>query len=429
MHETLTVVILAAGQGTRMNSALPKVVHPIGNRPMLAHVIDVAKQLSPHEIHVVYGHGGDQVITHIDDSTINWCLQPEQLGTGHAVLQALPKIRDDDTVLILYGDVPLIRRQTLQNLLRVLDGCALSLLTVHKDSPDGYGRIIRDDHGGVRRIVEDKDANDNVRAISEINTGILSARAHDLKRWLAGINNNNVQAEYYLTDCVEMAVEEGQAVEAVVCGDFQEVLGINDKVQLAECERVYQHREVHRLMRSGVTVRDPARIDIRGKVIVGQDVKIDINVLLEGEVHIGDNVAIGPNCVIKDSKLGAGTQIKPNSIIEQAEVGERCLIGPFSRIHPEAQLADEVQIGNFVEVKKSMIERGSKVNQLSCIGDDVFIGSDTRLIAPVIVNNGVTIDAGSTITKDVPEHKLTLTRVRQQTIEGWERPKKQPKPC
>ncbi len=453
MDNGLTVVILAAGQGTRMKSKLPKVLHPLGGRPLLAHVVDTALQLTP-EIKVVYGHGGEQVAAQIKKPSLNWCRQDKQLGTGHALAQALPAIAPTQTVLVLYGDVPLIRVDTLADLLTASKNLSLCLLSVNLDNPLGYGRVIRDEQGRVSRIVEDKDANEAQKAIQEVNTGILAARAADLERWLGQVHNDNAKAEYYLTDCVELAVREGLSVDAVICDDSQEVMGINDKIQLAACERGYQKRQTEKLMIDGATLFDPARVDIRGKLTIGKDVSIDVNVVFEGEVNLGDEVKIGPNCLIKDSIIEAGTDIKANTVIENAKIGPGCELGPFTRIRPETRLGSDVHLGNFVEVKKSTIDDKSKVNHLSyvgdseigkrvnvgagtitCnydgaykhltrIGDDVFIGSDTQLIAPVSVAEGATIGAGSTITKDVPAHQLTLSRAEQVSIEGWQRPRK-----
>lgn len=453
MERNLAVVILAAGQGTRMNSVLPKVVHPIGGRPMLSHVIASAQRLSPQQIHVVYGHGGERVKHSLGNAQVQWCLQAEQLGTGHALMQALPEVEPQATVLVLYGDVPLIRGETLQLLLSHCEHYAISLLSVELEDPTGYGRIIREGHV-VHKIIEEKDASEAQRAISEVNTGILAAKAKDLDRWLGQITNDNAQGEYYLTDCIAQAVTEGGSVNAMVCTDAREVMGINDKCQLAACERTFQQRQAERLMRVGVTLLDPARVDVRGEVSVGSDVSVDINVIFEGKVALGDGASIGPNCILRDTVIGPGTRILANTVIEEATIGQRCEIGPFTRIRPATRLADEVRLGNFVEVKKSVIEDGSKVNHLSYIGDsevgrrvnvgagtitcnydgankhttrigdDVFIGSDTQLIAPVTVGDGATIGAGSTITKDAPENRLTLSRARQLSIEGWRRPRK-----
>ena len=354
-------------------------------------------------------------------------------------------------MVVLYGDVPLIREETLHKVLQALPGNALSLLTATLEKPEGYGRILRDEEGAVRGIVEEKDATENEKRISEINTGILSAGADELKRWLNKTYQNNIQGEYYLTDCTGLAVQEGSSIADVDCHDVEEVMGINDKRQLAACERVYQRRQAEYLMDQGVTLLDPARLDIRGKVVVGRDVSIDMNVILQGKIEIGDDVIIGANCIIKDSVIGTGTEIKPNSVIEQADIGDRCQVGPFTRIRPQTRLADAVHLGNFVEVKKSFIDTTSKVNHLTYIGDseigkrvnvgagtitcnydgankhrtrigdDVFIGSDTQLIAPIVLGDGATIGAGSTITKDAPEDQLTLSRAPQVTIEGWQR--------
>jgi bifunctional UDP-N-acetylglucosamine pyrophosphorylase/glucosamine-1-phosphate N-acetyltransferase len=454
MEKDLVIVVLAAGQGTRMKSAMPKVIHPIGGKPMLVHVIETARQLLPRDIYVVYGYGGDRVISEINQPGVHWCLQEKQLGTGHALSQALPKVSPEQTVLILYGDVPLIGAQTLKYLLQSLDSHALSLLSVELEDPIGYGRIIRDKQGMMCRIAEEKDATCEQKKISEINTGIMCAGAEDLARWLNKVQNNNSQGEYYLTDCVEVAVEENRTVNAVICHDAYEVMGINDKRQLAACERRYQQRETEQLMLSGVTLYDPSRVDIRGKLTVAQDISIDINVVFEGEVNLGNRVSIGPNCLIKNATIGDDTQIKANTVIEDAEIGVGCQIGPYTRIRPETYLADEVHLGNFVEIKKSSINKQSKVNHLSyigdsqvgkrvnvgagtitcnydgaykhatLIGDDAFIGSDTQFIAPVKVGNGATIGAGSTITKDAPDNQLTLSRADQISIDGWERPRK-----
>jgi bifunctional UDP-N-acetylglucosamine pyrophosphorylase/glucosamine-1-phosphate N-acetyltransferase len=438
-----------------MRSDLPKVLHPVGGRPLLGHVLEVAKGLSPESIHVVYGHGGEALISHFESQpSLNWCHQSPQLGTGHAVQQALPRIHPEANVLVLYGDVPLIRAETLSALLERLPGHGLSLLSVELDDPSGYGRVLRESEGAVRAIVEHHDAQGPEREITEVNTGILAARAGDLKRWLDGLDNANAQAEYYLTDCVAAAVGEGLAVTAMVCPDPQEVMGVNDKAQLAACERAYQRRQAERLMCLGVTLMDPERIDVRGEVTVGRDVTLDIDVILEGGVALGDGVHIGAHCIIRDTRISAGTVVRPFTVIERAELGERCQIGPYTRIRPDTRLADEVHLGNFVEVKKSFIDVRSKVNHLSYIGDslvgkrvnvgagtitcnydgahkhttrigdDVFIGSDTQLIAPVSVGDGATIGAGTTVTRDAPAGRLTLGRARQVSIEGWQRPRK-----
>ncbi len=452
MDTDLAIIILAAGQGTRMKSALPKVLHPIGGQPMLAHVIDTAEKLDPKDIYIVYGHGGERVISEVDGSSLHWCLQEEQLGTGHAVSQALPNILPEQTVLVMYGDVPLIRTGTLKNILLALGSNDLSLLSVKVNNPQGYGRIVRDNQGNVCQIIEEKDADNSVKDIKEVNTGILAADASALQRWLAKIRSHNAQGEYYLTDCIETAVSEGSTVAALVCPDHTEVMGVNDKLQLAESERIYQRRQVEQLMIIGATLRDPARVDLRGRLTIGRDVTIDINVIFEGDVSLGNNVYIGPNCCIKDAVIAANTQISSNTVIEKATIGTGCRIGPYTRIRPETELGKEVHLGNFVEIKKSKVDDKTKINHLSyvgdtrlgkrvnvgagtitCnydgaykhltkIGDDVFIGSDTQLVAPVEVGKGATIGAGSTITRSTPEHQLTLSRANQVSIDGWQRP-------
>lgn len=449
----LEVIILAAGKGTRMKSSLPKVLHPLAGKPLLQHVIDTSRQLQAHKIHVVYGHGGESVKEAVHDEGINWVEQDQQLGTAHAVEMALPTVDDSSLVLVLYGDVPLISKQTLQQL---LEQCQLgmALLTVEMDDPSGYGRIVRNDMHEVQAIVEHKDADEAIRAIREVNTGILAAHGDDLKRWISAIENKNAQAEYYLTDTIALAVNEGKSVHALKAQDINEVSGVNDRAQLATLERHHQHLIARALMLSGVTLLDPQRIDVRGVLKAEQDVSIDINCVFEGEVSLGTGVSIGANCVIKDSVIAANVSIKPNSVIEDAVIGEGCIIGPFARIRPGTELAQQVHIGNFVEIKNSVIAAASKVNHLSyvgdtdmgkevnigagtitcnydgankfrtIIGDRVFVGSDTQLIAPVTVADGTTIGAGSTITKDTEAETLVLSRSPQKSIKGWQRPQK-----
>ena len=453
---SLIVVILAAGQGTRMRSNLPKVLHQVGGTSMLAHTISTSEQLGADRIIVVYGHGGDSVKSAIHNDKVEWVEQKERLGTGHAVQQAMPHFsdRDDETVLILYGDVPLVREQTLRSLLATHKSGSLSILTTVLKDPFGYGRIVRGENGDVNRITEEKDADDEVKKVTEINTGILCASSKSFKSWLNQLTNNNQQNEYYLTDCIGLAVNDGQSVEAVICEDPNEVMGVNNRIHLAEMESIYQTRQRNNLMINGATLRDPSSTYVEGRPTIGNDIVIEANVLLRGNVTIGDNVTIGMNCVISDTQIASGTTIHPNTVIEKAVIGENCEIGPFARVRPQTELASQVKLGNFVEVKKSSIAPGSKVNHLSYIGDatigehtnigagticcnydgankhqtkignNVFIGSDTQLVAPVNVQDGATIGAGSTITKDVPAEKLTLSRSKQITIENWHRPTK-----
>lgn len=454
MTQPLEVIILAAGQGTRMKSALPKVLHEIGGEPMLRRVHDVARELAPRHIHVVYGHGAEQVRERLADLDVAWVLQERQLGTGHAVAQALPGVDGGSTVLVLYGDVPLIRAETLRDLTAAAAD-ALALITVTLDDPTGYGRIVRDAGGRISRIVEQKDADEQQRAIREGNTGLLAVSAARLRDWLARLDNDNAQSEYYLTDIVAMAVTDRVAVRSVAAPTVEEVSGVNDRTQLAALERALQRRQAQTLMLAGVTLRDPERFDLRGTLTAGRDVVIDVGVVLEGNVVLGDGVAVGPNCVLKNAKIGEGSEIKAMSVIEDAVIGAGAHIGPFARIRPETRLADGVHIGNFVEVKKSAIGAGSKINHLSyigdttmgakvnigagtitcnydgankhrtVIGDNVFVGSDTQLVAPVTVNDNATIGAGSTITKDAPAGELTLSRNKQTTLSGWKRPLKE----
>jgi bifunctional UDP-N-acetylglucosamine pyrophosphorylase/glucosamine-1-phosphate N-acetyltransferase len=452
----LSVVILAAGQGKRMASDLPKVLQPLAGRPLLAHVIDTARALNPAAIHVVYGHGGERVREAFPDGGIRWVLQAEQLGTGHAVMQAMPAIPDDHIVLVLYGDVPLVHEATLADLAGRAGAASLAVLSAVLPDPAGYGRVIRDATGRVARIVEHKDANHKERAIAEVNTGLMAAPAGRLRRWLSALGRDNAQGEYYLPDCIVAAVRDGVAVEAVVAASATEVLGVNDKLQLAEVEAARRRDRAADLMRAGVTIIDPARVDIRGEVQCGRDVVLDINVILEGKVRLGDRARIGPGSVLRDCEIGADTEVRANCVIEGAGTGARCVIGPFARLRPGTQLADEVHVGNFVEVKNSELGAGSKANHLTylgdttvgarvnvgagtvtcnydgankhrtTIGDDAFIGSGTMLVAPVSVGADATIGAGSTITKPAPAGKLTLERAKQQTLEGWKRPAKKP---
>ena len=453
----LGVVILAAGQGTRMKSELPKVLHPLAGLPLLGHVAAAARDVGAACIVVVYGHGGKQVPSAFADADLQWVEQAEQLGTGHAVQQALPSMAEMDRVLVLYGDVPLTSAETLQALLRAAEGSPLALLTVTLEDATGYGRIVRDQNGRVSRIVEQKDASAEQLAIGEINTGIMVVDRAALQRWLAKLDNDNAQGEFYLTDIVAMATAEGAHVRSAQPADSYEVMGVNDRLQLAVLERRYQQLAAQRLMRGGVTLRDPARFDLRGVLHAGQDVDVDVNVLIEGEVSLGNGVHIGANSGIRDSRIGDGVRILENCVIEQAVIGENSRIGPFSRIRPETELAPNVHVGNFVEIKKTQVDEGSKINHLSyvgdsiigrsvnigagtitcnydgankhqtIIGDDAFIGSDTQLVAPVKVGAGATIGAGSTITRDVQPGALALSRVQQSSREGWQRPKKKPK--
>ncbi|MBO3275955.1 bifunctional UDP-N-acetylglucosamine diphosphorylase/glucosamine-1-phosphate N-acetyltransferase GlmU [Pseudomonas schmalbachii] len=454
---SLEVVILAAGQGTRMRSALPKVLHPIAGKPMLAHVIDTARKLHPQRIHVVIGHGAERVRESLQADDLNFVLQAEQLGTGHAVAQALPFL-EADKVLILYGDVPLIEQPTLERLLQESTLLQLALLTVELADPTGYGRILRDDNGEVRAIVEQKDATPEQRAIREGNTGILAVPRERLAGWLGRLSNQNAQGEYYLTDVIAMAVADGLRVATAQPQDAMEVQGANDRLQLSELERHHQQRIARRLMAQGVTLLDPARFDVRGEVSVGRDVQIDINVILEGKVVIEDEVSIGPNCVIRDSTLRRGAVIKANSHLEGAVVGEGADVGPFARLRPGSVLEQRAHVGNFVELKNAHLNDGVKVGHLTYLGDtevgkdtnigagtitcnydgankfrtvigeNAFIGSNSSLVAPVEIGAGATTGAGSTITSDVPANTLAVGRGKQRVIEGWKRPEKIRKP-
>ena len=450
----LHVVILAAGQGSRMKSALPKVLHPIAGRPMLHHVIATAKQLGAEKIHTVIGHGAEKVRETTDEASVNWVIQSEQLGTGHAVAQALPDLPDDARVLVLYGDVPLTRHETLDGLVGTLDDNTLGLLTVTMDNPQGYGRIVRNADGKVQSIVEQKDASAEQQQIREVNTGILAVSAKHLKNWLPTLSNSNAQGEYYLTDIIAMAVDQGLGVSVSQPENPFEVQGVNNRLQLAELERWFQRQQADRLMTEGATLADPARLDVRGELTIGNDLWIDVNVVFEGKVSLGSNVSIGPGCVIKDTTIADGAEIKANSVIEGAVIGAHAQIGPFARIRPGTELAANTKVGNFVETKKAIVGEGSKINHLSYVGDaslgrnvnvgagtitcnydgvnkyqtvlgdGVFVGSNTALVAPVTVAAEATIGAGSTITRDVADHELAVARGRQRNISGWEKPKK-----
>ena len=448
----MNIVILAAGLGKRMQSDTPKVLHRLAGRPLVSHVIDAARQLSPKVICVVYGHGGEAVREAVGENGAIWIRQDPQLGTGHAVMQAVPHLDERSPTLVLYGDVPLIRPGTLKRLIETA-GKGLGLLTATLDDPAGYGRIERNGKRIVR-IVEEKDATARQRALREINTGIVVAPTGKLKAWLAKLENNNAQKEYYLTDIVALATRERVPVTAAQADAAWETLGVNSRGQLAELERIYQRNLVHALMEQGVTLADPARCDVRGVLSCGRDVAIDVNCVFEGEVRLGDGVSIGANCVLKGVKIAAGTSIEPFCHIEEADIGANCRIGPYARIRPGTRLASDVHLGNFVEVKASSIGEGSKANHLAYIGDseigknvnvgagtitcnydgankhrtiiedDVFIGSDTQLVAPVRVGKGATLGAGTTLTKDAPPGELTLSRAKQTTVPGWTRPAK-----
>ena len=453
----LQVVVLAAGQGKRMRSALPKVLQPLADRPLLAHVLDTAEALTPAATVVVYGHGGDRVRAAFGDASLTWVEQAEQRGTGDAVRQALPALDAASRVLVLCGDVPLLTAATLQALLRDTPDDAVGVLTVRVAEPTGYGRIVRDATGGVRAIVEEKDASDDERAIDEVNSGVFVLPGARLGDWLSRLSPQNAQGEYYLTDVVAIAVAEKVPVRATVCADPDEVMGINDRVQLARAERAWQRRAVEALMRAGARVADPARVDIRGDVTVGEDVFIDVNAVLVGRVTIGQGSHIGPNCTITDSSIGARAMLYANSVAEGAVIGDDWQVGPFARLRPGAEMHAGAKAGNFVEIKKSVIGEGSKVNHLTyigdatlgrnvnvgagtitcnydgankhrtIIGDEAFIGSGVELVAPVEIGRGATIGAGSTIAKSAPDDALTLERARQRTVEGWQRPVKNKK--
>jgi bifunctional UDP-N-acetylglucosamine pyrophosphorylase/glucosamine-1-phosphate N-acetyltransferase len=454
----LAVVILAAGQGKRMKSDLPKVLQPLAGMPLLAHVVSRARLLEPSSIHVVYGHGGDAVRAAIRDADLKWSLQVEQLGTGHAVAQAMPEVSDDELALILYGDVPLIRPETLRALIAAAGAKAMSLLTVLLDDPTGYGRIVRNARGAIQRIVEQKDASKAQLKIREGNSGIIAAPAKLLRKWLGRLKNANAQGEYYLTDIIAMAVKDKVKVTPLIAPTLAEVLGVNDKVQLAELEAMHRAERARELMLAGATLIDPARVDIRGEVTLGRDVLVEPNVLFEGKVTLGDRVRVGPNVVLRDVSIGADSVIHPNSVLEQSELGTGCLIGPYARLRPGTKLAANVHVGNFVELKKTVVGEGSKANHLTYLGDAVigkgvnvgagtitcnydgvnkstttiedgaFIGSGNMLVAPVRIGKDATTGAGSTITKDAPDGQLTLSRGKQLTLEGWKRPQKADKP-
>lgn len=450
----LDILVLAAGKGTRMRSDLPKVLHPIGGKPLVQHVVDTARQVGGEQILIIVGHGAEKVEERMAADDVKFVLQAQQLGTGHAVQQALPQLRVDATVLILYGDVPLTRAETLQKLIAGVNEKQMALLTVNMQNPTGYGRIVRDMFGAVQAIVEHKDATDEQKKISEINTGIMAVKAKHLQQWLPQLKNNNAQGEYYLTDIIAMAKQSGVSIQVEQPDAVEEVEGINNRQQQAALERYYQKQKANELMVTGVTLLDPARIDIRGNLTVGRDVVIDVNAVFEGDVTLGDGVVIDANCVIINSSIGKGTHIKAFSHIEESSLAENCDIGPYARLRPGTQLADEVKIGNFVETKKAVIAKASKVNHLSYIGDarigqnvnvgagtitcnydgvnkfkteigdNAFIGSNSALVAPVAIGAGATVGAGSVITKNVEPEELAIARGQQRNVQGWKRPTK-----
>jgi bifunctional UDP-N-acetylglucosamine pyrophosphorylase/glucosamine-1-phosphate N-acetyltransferase len=450
----LSVVILAAGQGKRMNSDLPKVLQPLAGQPLLQHVISAARGVNPDNIYVVYGHGGAQVQAALAHEYVEWILQAEQLGTGHAVMQAMCVIPDDHTVLVLYGDVPLIRSGTLQKLVAAAGEGALAMLTINVEDAAGYGRIVRDAQGRVTAIIEHKDASLTQLQIREVNSGLMAAAAGPLREWLLGLGRDNTQREYFLTDVVAGAVQANTRVDAILAANPAEVMGVNDKIQLAQVEKALRRERAEELMLAGATLADPARIDIRGDVQVGRDVFIDVNAVLIGKVHLAAGVKVGPNCVIADSKVGEGTEIFANSVIDHAIIAQHCRIGPFARLRPGTVMHREVHIGNFVEVKNTEIGAGSKANHLTYLGDsrvgknvnvgagsitvnydgankwptliedNASIGSGSMLVAPVRIGEGATIGAGSTITASTPDNKLILERSKQVTIDAWRRPAK-----
>ena len=450
----LNVVVLAAGKGTRMKSARPKVLHPLAGKPLLKHVLDTARAMHCENLQVVVGFGAEAVEAELASDDTQFVLQKEQLGTAHAVHQALENLDTDAIALVLYGDVPLIRAATLEALVAMVDADNMGVLTCVVDNPKGLGRIIRDNAGQILRIVEEKDATDAEKAVREINTGFMAIPVARLKEWLPRVGANNAQKEYYLTDLVELALADGCRVATSACEDQKEVTGINDRLQLAELERKYQQDMHEELLRNGVTLIDPARLDIRGNVDIASDVEIDINVILEGEVKIDSDARIGAGCILKNCTIGAGTVLHPYTVIEDAVIGKNCQLGPFARVRPGTEMKDTAKLGNFVEVKKAVIGEGSKVNHLSyvgdaelgkdvnigagtitcnydgvnkhktTIGDGVFIGSNAVLVAPVELQDGAFVAAGSTITKPVPRDSLGIGRAKQTNIDGWKRPGK-----
>lgn len=453
----VVTTILAAGQGKRMRSRAAKVLHPIGGKPMLRHVLELALQFSSVKPVVVIGHQGAQIREAFKNEAVDWVEQSEQRGTGHAVLQASSHFAADDLVVILYGDVPLLRPESIRQLIEAAADDGLAILSCRVQNPTGYGRVLRSESGKVRGIVEHRDASPSELGINEINTGIMVCSGQRLHKWLPALGTDNAQGEYYLTDCVALAVAEGLPVGSVCLEDPQEAQGVNDRRQLASMEREFQMRCALALLDGGVTLADPARLDVRGSLDCGDDVTVDVNVVFEGNVRLGDNVYIGPNCVIRASEIGDGVTVLPHSLIDSALIGEGCQIGPFARIRPGTVLEKNVHVGNFVEVKNSQVGAGSKANHLSYLGDatvgkhvnigagtitcnydgarkhrtiiedDVFVGSDTQLVAPVRVGHGVTIAAGTTVTEDVDSNRLVISRVRQKTISGWSRPRKENK--
>lgn len=452
-NKTLSAVILAAGKGTRMYSDLPKVLHCVAGKPMVKHVIDTATALGAENVHLIYGHGGELMRERLANEKVNWVFQNEQLGTAHAVQQAAPFFKDDENIVVLYGDAPLISVETLEKLIAAKPENGIALLTVNLDNPTGYGRILRE-NGNVVAIVEQKDANAEQLKIQEVNTGVMVSDGANFKKWLARVDNHNAQGEYYLTDLIALANQDGCQVMAVQAVDAIEVEGANNRLQLAALERYYQHKQAQHLLLAGVTLLDPARFDLRGTLKHGKDVEIDTNVILEGNVRLGNRVKIGAGCVLKNVTLGDDVEVKPYSVLEDAVIGEKAAIGPFSRLRPGTKLAAQTHVGNFVEIKKSIVGKGSKVNHLTyigdteigadcnigagvitcnydgankfktLIGDNVFVGSDTQLVAPVIVEDGATIGAGSTITQNIAKDELVITRVPQRHIQGWQRPSK-----